>query len=383
MFPSVSFVERMISLFSKLRPLGFKQWFFSFVFHFFLYASRLRSIFCQLRLNVYVASGVDKNMGNGIKVLFFGNERFPLFISDLLFVDKPDVKMFGKEWIWHVGRDKTVKESDSDMVLVSCDCFYNRFLHKADLFVFPHMIDMILDIRKPSEEFFKNLSNSAKADIRKVKQHDYSFEVTSDINQLRMFYNDMYLPLIKNRFGDKPLFIPPFVFFRVLHEIGYKFLLAKKDDAYISGNIFHCDNKEMYTKYFGILNGDFDLIKKGASAAIYYFSIVWAKENKLSNVNFGACRPFLNDGVFQYKKKWGTIIEPYSLVPEIFGLKILNNSEPMKQFLIDNPFIGLNEKNEITGFVFVDKDEISDKEKELYEKRFNVSGIHELRFFSL
>ena len=156
MFPSVSFVERMISLFSKLRPLCFKQWFFSFVFHFFLYASRLRSIFCQLRLNVYVASGVDKNMGNEIKILFFGNERFPLFISDLLFVDKPDVKMLRKEWIWRVRRNKTVKESDNDMVLVSCDRFYQRFLHKGRFFVFPHMVDMVLDSSKSLKELMEN-----------------------------------------------------------------------------------------------------------------------------------------------------------------------------------------------------------------------------------
>ena len=116
---------------------------------------------------------------------------------------------------------------------------------------------------------------------------------------------------------------------------------------------------------------------------MYYFFIILAQDRKAKRIDFGGTRPFFNDGLFQYKKKWGTIIEPYSLVPEVFGLKILNNSEPMKQFLIDNPFIGITEKNEMAGFVFIGEDEVSDKEKELYEKRFNVPGIHELRFITL
>ncbi len=340
----------------------------------------MRSIFYQLRLNVYVASGVDKNIGNGVKVLFFGNEQFSLHISDLLFSEKPQIKKIGKECIWRINKRIDANDIDIDAMLISCDRFYRRFLHKDKLFVFPHMVDMVLDSSKGLKETEKSLSRSAKEDIRKVKKNQFSFEITSDIEKLNKFYYEMYLPTLNKIIGETEIFTPNFLFLKFLRESGHELMLITHEGRDVCGVFFQHHGNVLLLKYTGVFQGDIDLIKKGASSALYYFFIILAQDRKAKRIDFEGARPFFNDGLLQYKKKWGMKVEPYSLVPSVFGLKILNNSEPMKQFLIDNPFIGITEKNEMVGFVFIGEDEISDEKKELYEKRFNATGIHELRF---
>jgi hypothetical protein len=151
----------------------------------------------------------------------------------------------------------------------------------------------------------------------------------------------------------------------------------------VCGVLFEQKDDMMMLRYAGVLQGDIDLIKKGAFSAFYYFFMIYAKEQKMELVNFGGARPFFNDGLFQYKRKWGMKVEPCDLVKEIFGLRIVSESGPLKQFLIHNPFIGMNEKNELIGFVFVDKKTFNDAMNNQCEKRFQTPGVNELRFIKL
>jgi hypothetical protein len=76
-------------------------------------------------------------------------------------------------------------------------------------------------------------------------------------------------------------------------------------------------------------------------------------------------------------------VEPSDFVKEIFGLRIVSERGALKQFLIHNPFIGMNEKNDLIGFVFVDKKTFNDAMSNQYEKRFQTPGVNELRFIKL
>lgn len=379
----LSIVNVIILFFSKVRPLRLKQYFFSFMFHWYLYVSHFKSLLFQIRLNISIVYGIEKHTGSMVRFLFVSNEKFPLFLMNLIYNGKPTVKKIGKEYIWGLKKVDKMYSDDVDAVLVSCDQFYYRWLCKSGMYVFPHLVDMVLDCSIGINEILEGLPRSTKKEIKKVKKRKYSFEVTSDIEKVTMFYQDMYLPTFLKRIGETDMFIPDLLSIKYLLEMGYELMLVTYEGKYVCGGFFYHYKDTLMLKYSGVFEGNIDLIKNRAHSAVYYFFIILAQDRKVKRVDLGGARPFFNDGLFQYKKKWGTIIEPYSLVPEVFGLKILNNSESLKQFLIHNPFIGLNEKNEMVGFVFVDKDELSDEEKEHYEKRFDVPGIHELRFITL
>ena len=374
-------VDRILCFFINLRSAWLKRSMSSFFFHLLSYGSRLRVLFFSLSLSVFLVCGPEKQTGQTINIVFVGGRKLPVFLSNLLFREKPTIHHQGKLFIWRIKTLKNVYD-DVDAIFVSCDQFYRRFLHQDGFFVFPHMTNMVLDTSKSLQELVAGLSHSAQEDVKKILKKQFSFQIKSDMQTLKRFYDEMYLPTLKKRIGETDVFTPSLDFLRYLRELGYVLMMITSLGEEVCGVFFKKQGDALILKYAGVLQGDLDLIKKGAFSAFYYYFMVYATEQKVNKLDFGGARPLFNDGLFQNKRKWGMTISPYDFVKEIFGLRIIRESEPLKQFLIHNPFIGMNEKNELIGIVFVDTD-MSISEKKEYEKRFCIPGIKEFRFIVL
>ena len=349
----ISLADRVISLGLKVRPVWLRKRLFSLLFSLYVYVSRLKAVVFQFRLPVCVVSGVEKTSGEKIQFLFVGHGRFPLFLIELLFASEPHVEKVGMVFVWRLHKLDRFFPSDLDAILVSCDRFYQRWLQKAGLFVFPQMVDMVLDVSDPFDVFYKGLSNSAKADIRKVRKQGYSYEVFSDLDRLRFFYDGMYLPLIESRFADKPLYKAPFTLYKLLHMMGYRLLLVKDASGdFISGSYFYVKDDEVFSRYSGVMNGDIGLIRTGAESAYYCFLIDWAKKNGINKVNFGHSRSFRNDGVFRYKQKWGTMMRRSAgtHMADIFGVKVVKEKSLVNDFIIKNPFFGVDRNDDFVEY---------------------------------
>ena len=267
-FVSIIDYNKCISLFSKIRPHWLKRKIFSMMLVLLFCLIRVRSILHQIRLTVYTVSGVDKQTGDMVRLLFVGNEEFPVFLSDLIFKEKAIVKPCERIFCWKI-KDIEKKYNDSvDAVIVTCDGLYRRFLHMANMLVFPVRVEMVLDTSK-SVEFLldkRYISHSAYTDIKKVKNGNYTFEITNDIEKIRMFYHSMFLPMVYIRHNDTLEYIPPFIFFSYLREVGYKlFLVNDQDGNPVSGVYFLETSKEMFNRYAGILHGDNRLLQYGAT----------------------------------------------------------------------------------------------------------------------
>jgi hypothetical protein len=228
---------------------------------------------------------------------------------------------------------------------------------------------MTLDISQPVEKIYSKFSKSAKEDLRRMKKYRYPYEISSDLNKLEMFYYQMYLPYIISRHG-KQANCASFYTFRHLFERGSKLMLIKHDDEYIFGSLFLIKKNRVHALYSGIMERKTDYLKKGVGAASYYFSILWAKENKAKFIDFGISRAFLNDGLFRYKKKWGTTIEKAgNAYSGIFAFKLFNYNKGIESFLVNNPFISIR-NNQFKGIIFTKNRFIPEEINHLVEKYY-------------
>lgn len=377
----LSVVKVFLCFIAKLRPVWLKKRCLSVVQHGNYLFSRFYSLVFQICLSVYIVKGVEKQSHEMMSVLFVGNERFPFFFFNRVFEKDMVVEEKGRVYLWNISKLKR-RYGMVDSVVVSCDRFYQRFLHRAGFYVFPHLVNMVYDSSKNFDQLMKKLSHSAQEDVRKVKKTGFSFEISRDIEKIQRFYYKMYRPMIETRVGTENAFQTDVLFLQFFYQAEYELLLISYHGQEVSGCFFHHTDDTMFLKYAGVHQGDVSLIKKGAFSAIYYFVIVHAKDLKVTTVDFGGVRPFFNDGLFQYKRKWGMTVGPHDIVKKVFGLQIVRKSGPSKQFLMHNPFIGINEKNELIGYVFVDKD-LSNGEKNEYEERFHLPGLQEFRFIVL
>lgn len=385
----IRILDSLTSFGSKITPNFLKKWIFSFFLKTGLILKRTMSISRQIFLKIYLVEGKSKVTGERISLVYysnFGQDIFPAFLANKLFSSNPTIKKIGRKPIFLLS--KQVYFDSVDAIMVCCDRFFHRFVHKSGFFVFPYMVDMVLDTSVSLKYLVErnHISQSAYSDIRNIKKYHYSFEITTEIEKIKMFYYSMYQPMIYNRHEDSLLYTPPFVFFKYLREIGYKLLLVKDNKFPISGVFFHESADELFVRYAGVYDGRFDLIQKGASAAHYYYSLLYAHQRGIDQLNVGAARPFFDDGVFRYKRKWGmkVIRADGFLNPEICGIFPSKDSQAIKKFLIESPVIGLTNDNEQAGyFFFLKTDEITKRKKEEILEKNKTPGLEDYKFVSV
>ena len=59
-----------ISVLSKIHPVWLKQGVFSLIFSAYFQLNRLKSVLVQMNLSVFIVSGVEKNSGEQIRILY-------------------------------------------------------------------------------------------------------------------------------------------------------------------------------------------------------------------------------------------------------------------------------------------------------------------------
>lgn len=329
------FVRRYMSfVIEPVLKLGSK--FFSLLNHFYL--------------PMYLLYGKEKTSGITITVLFLSDENSFSYLSDLLFSEEYTCEKIGNVGIWNVGRRLEKFSAGIDAVFIKSDRFFSCFFQKHGFTVIPEYISTTLDVSEPLEQIYKKFNKSAKKEIKQLEKHDYSYEISTDIDKLKFFYHRMYLSYAYRRYGKSARCVD-FNVMRSVFEKG-KLILVKEGDEYISGFLVNIDKDTVTITCSGIMDGKTDYLRRHIGAARYCFSILWAKENGFKQLHFGFSRPFLNDGVLRYKRKWGATARKCrsdfvaGSYAGIFGFKTYTCNEGILDFLVHNPFIYFN-KNQL------------------------------------
>jgi len=282
-------IRKYTNLTCKYFPKFLNKRILRFINYFNCSFVRIFSIFGYLYTNIYLIEGKEKFSGKKISILYINkNERLD-YLKKILFQDKIKYKKIDKIFIWSFTRRLNKNLNGVDAVFYKSDRFYSHLFEKKDFIVIPEWITMTIDTSDSLENLIKKFSKSGKEDLRKVKKYGYTYEITRDAEKLKYFYYQMYLQYIKKRHGKMAKIIN-FYAFRNLLEMGSKLMLIKYKDEYVQGSLFSVKKDKIITTYTGLLEGKEKLLKKGISAAPYYFLIKWAKENNLKLIDFGKCR---------------------------------------------------------------------------------------------
>ncbi len=306
----------------------------------------------HLHLRTYLVQGVEKFSGEQVTLLFFGDDISFFYFSELLFDNIPHVRKLGMIYIWNVHKFLHRYSANVDAVIVHTDRFFSRFLQKKNFITLPAWLELKLDVTPSIDALSQQFTKSALEDIRIIKKNQYSYATTDDPDTFEYFYHKIRIPYLSQRLGQ--LTIPTTTNYEETKDIferGELFLIQQKNDI-VSGFFLITKNRRAHACYMGIANPSYYL-SKGAGAALYYFSILWAKEHHMKLLDFGNNRSFLNNGSFQYKKKWGCSVSRSKRFFDIFGLNIINyKSKAIRSFLINNPFTYVN-NHDLCGVVFL------------------------------
>ncbi len=347
-----------------------------------MFISRLK----HLQLSTYYIQGTNKINGSNLNVAILGDEFTFNYLQKLLFSDDYNIEHLGKTFIWNVNKKLNKLNRNIDFIFVRTDRFFSRKLQNKGFIILPEWIGIKLNIDNSSKDFFKKLKKSAKEDVRIVKKHGYSYEISKDQKIFDLFYKNIYKPYIIKRHGK--LAAPYTLYYpeiKSMFENGF-LLLVKKQDKIVAGIIINVtqSGKAAYLIYTGVdIKNDYLSKAAGPAAgpARYYFVIKWAKKQGLDFLNFGGVRPFFNDGLFKYKTKWGTTLGISKKSFGIFGFKICNHDKKtIVDFLEQNPFIYI-EKDKLKGMLLV-KEKIDKERIQKIWNHYKKPGLSNLTIIS-
>jgi hypothetical protein len=332
---------------------------------------RIRERVHNYRLKAWLLEGNERHGGSQLAILYAGHEKNRNYLTHIAFQPGFREEYRGRIWTWGVSAAARRIPGLGLVVIETEEGYYRRFRGANDFYV-PFWVDG--DIECIRTEDRTDLSDSIRDDLRKIRKQRYQYEISRDPAMFDRFYHQMYRPYIEKAHGNRAALISHEVMMNRSKIIDL--LLIRKGDEYVAGEILLNEDRGVRSWAIGVLNGDYRHVREGAVGALYYYKVVYLRGRGISRYNVGASRAFLNDGVLQYKRKWGMkLTQPR---PGGFWLRVPLMTDGAKAFFQCNPFIYLLD-SELYGLVFINGSQCGE-DVDCPNKRFEIPGLKELIF---
>lgn len=266
------------------------------------------------------------------------------YISKTIFGPAYRSSYLGRTWLWKM--QKAPKAAgDVSLVFSDLDASYLRFLPAEHGITIPSWVHGEAKLpRGPKEKS----SSAVRVALRKIRQNSLQPEITHDQEHLDDFYDNMYVPHVTLRFGGSA-YVAPRERVQRYFEKG-ELLLIKKDGKSIAGQLIYYEDSCANMAWMGVRDANWEFVRNGALLAVYEFTFRRAEEKGCHTLDMTRARPFLHDGLLQFKKTWSFGLK--RPVSHKFLLRVVSDSPATRAFLQDMPFI-FERRGEIKGAVFV------------------------------
>lgn len=215
-----------------------------------------------------------------------------------------------------------------------------------------------VDVSAGWEHVLSQISHrESKRRIQAVRQ-GFDFDVSLEDEDFFAFYRSMHVPTMSARYGSFARSVPEDAAYLDLFKRGVLFRVHLNDD-WVAGSVSQIDKsvRTLNARLIGVKGGAAVCRENGAQNFVYHAILEWASNQPfIDSVDFQGCEPFLSKGTFQYKKRFGA----QAFVPDnAFGQwRILIRTPTLcastRQFLINNPLIGLDAEGRLQAQYFYD-----------------------------
>lgn len=307
-----------------------------------------RMLVASVLCRTWILRGRLKDCEHDVTLLYGGHKEHLSYIRRLLFGAQSDARYLGRRAIWSL--PAVSRRLGAELALIP-GCESLRRFHPGDAgFFIPWWvtgeISTALDYSKPPWK--RQLSG----DLRRLKKIQYGHVVSRSPRDVQLFYESMYLPLIERSHGDGAL---PADLDEMLSHIraGGELIFTLEGDEFVAGELLIYMRDLAISRAIGVKDADPALIKRSVMAASTLSAIQHARDKGFSRLHLGGSRPFLTDGVLQYKKKWGLKLVGHDRYGHF--LRVMELSSGVRSLLERMPFIYVR-NGQLWGAVFEDAD---------------------------
>jgi hypothetical protein len=339
---------------------------------------RVRGVLAQHRPQAWLLHGAERDSGTPLAILFAGQLENKNYLAHLAFAGSPMEVSFGRRWLWQLlppGATRPPNEADL-LVVEMPERLRDRYEHRFEYFI-PCWVGGEVAFADAFERWRR--SKNAKEDLRRMRKHEMTYEVTRNPAAFERFYTQMYLPYVRNIFGDHA-FLMSREEMVAAQDHAELFLLKVRGEV-VLGQIVVYERNRARAWSVGVKDGDRSHLKSGAMKALDYLLFEYLAERGYQSIHMGASRPFLRDGALNYKKRLGMCLTDYG--SRGFALRYRAESPGARAFLASNPFIHADGQS-LKGAVFADPATFcSEQASAEYRAQYDFAGLSHTKLISL
>jgi hypothetical protein len=245
-----------------------------------------------------------------IKVLFLGNAEQTYMVNDIFF----DPSTLQQQDLGPINPLRQQQEqsypelSDLDVVVTN-HIFWAR-PPKKGVYLVPMFLESIAPLPATIEELLSQLPETERRKTRKALKAGFEIEFGETETDYREFYEQMWVPLMKRR-HDANAEIHPFEQLYTQAQAARSSLIFVKSGGKRLGGIHVLWPQLAGSPAFFNKVGIIDQVSQDAvqlnlvNIALYYQMFNAAIQRGITAIDLGVVPPILNNGLLQFKGKWG------------------------------------------------------------------------------
>jgi hypothetical protein len=261
----------------------------------------------QRHVGALVYSGAEKHSGAPLRLLYVGSGNHLAYLRDLAY--RECRLESGQDGLpaWDVRKLIAAHEPDADLVVADLPWPWHRLLRGRGYLEVPAWINQRFRLPERWADVFPRLRRSARGeDMRNIRKSRLQARLVRDEAAIRRFYEDLYVPHLKRRFGEAA-YIEPEWKIRYCVESGTLMEIHREGEL-MAAQVLWGSRGSLHFLWSGLTREEYGRETRGAFPALYYYGIVHAFENGFAEADYCGSRPVLADGIFQLKRRWGASV---------------------------------------------------------------------------
>lgn len=240
--------------------------------------------------------------GTPIEVLGIGREKLILPLCTRLFGKLTSPRSEGRQFTWSPGGLTCL---EADLVVAEVHRWMVPRFRRAGWLIVPSSVRWQGDLANvpPPQP-----SRSLLANLAKIRKHGFSLIQVTGQDDWAEFYETMVKPQAQARHGPTA-WLPSQAFLRRLALRGTLHMVVD-NGVRIAGACTIPHGDTLWLPLMGVRQGDPQLLQRGASVAAIALPLEWARTQNFRRIDLGRTGPFVNDGLQQFKRKWGFVPVP-------------------------------------------------------------------------
>ncbi len=299
------------------------------------------------RIDLWAVDGPERVGGERLRALLGGHLQTKNYVGDRLFADGASQR---HHRAWYARLPAAARGARPDLVLLDTTDRSRLEALAGDAAIWMRgWVRTELELAHARERMHK--SDGIKSDLRKVKTNGLEVRVATGAGAFERFYRELYLPYALAGFSDRAVYMTAEQFQEGCRNA--ELLEVHRAGTPIAGMVvLYPPQGAPHWWVLGVRDGDRALLAQGVLAALYGHAVQHLAAAGFERALLGGVRPFLADGVLQYKRKWGARLVPGDDGdPHWLMLKIVEATAAVRDALSACPLIGEDEPG-LVGYVF-------------------------------